>query len=168
MSGTVLDVGVVGAGVAGLAAAIALCRAGHNVTIYERSTFKNEIGAAISFTPNANLILDRWGFDARKAGETEKRCNRRLDPETLECQRFDDLTMVESEFGHKFNAFHRVDMHQEIRRIAEKAGAAIKLGSEVVDVSCEEGILSFKDGTRVKKDLLIIADGVSVSPQTSH
>jgi thioredoxin reductase len=52
----VLQCGVVGAGIAGLAAAIALSNAGHEVEIFERSQFKHEIGAAVTMTPNAGLV----------------------------------------------------------------------------------------------------------------
>lgn len=53
-----LDCGIIGSGIAGLATGIALRRAGHDVTIYERSQSKHEIGAAITLTPNANCVLD--------------------------------------------------------------------------------------------------------------
>ena len=42
-----LDVVIVGGGIAGFAAAIALRRAGHAVRVYERSAMNNELGAAI-------------------------------------------------------------------------------------------------------------------------
>lgn len=51
-----LHCGVVGAGIAGLTAAIALSNAGHEVEIFERSQFKHEIGASITMTPNAGLV----------------------------------------------------------------------------------------------------------------
>jgi salicylate hydroxylase len=66
-----MDVGIVGAGIAGLAAAIALRRAGHRVEVFEKSEFKNEIGAAIMLTPNGNRILRRWGFNFDKAGAVD-------------------------------------------------------------------------------------------------
>jgi len=62
-----MDVAIVGAGIAGLAASIALTRAGHRVAVYEKSRFKNEIGAAITITPNGNRVLRRWGFDFERA-----------------------------------------------------------------------------------------------------
>jgi len=62
-----MDTAIIGAGIAGLAASIALTRAGHSVTVYEKSGFKNEIGAAILITPNGNRVLRRWGFDFERA-----------------------------------------------------------------------------------------------------
>lgn len=77
----ILQCGVVGAGIGVLGAAIALNRAGHHVTVYERSQFENEIGTAITMTPNANLILDRCGLDADKADS--KICLSHLHPNGL-------------------------------------------------------------------------------------
>jgi hypothetical protein len=35
--------------------------------VFERSSFRNEAGAAISLTPNGARLLHRWGFDPEKA-----------------------------------------------------------------------------------------------------
>lgn len=44
-----LDIGIIGCGIAGLSAALALSSPvpSHNITLYERSHFANEVGAAI-------------------------------------------------------------------------------------------------------------------------
>lgn len=55
--------GVVGAGIAGLSAAIALRRAGWDVEVFEKSRMKHEVGAAITIMPSGNAILDSWGFE---------------------------------------------------------------------------------------------------------
>jgi salicylate hydroxylase len=62
------QIGIIGAGIAGLGAAIGLRRAGHDVEVFEQSQFKNEVGAAITITPNGTRVLDYWGFDHGKAG----------------------------------------------------------------------------------------------------
>lgn len=63
-----LKVIVVGAGIGGLAAAIALRQRGHHVEMYEQSRFHNEIGAAIHITPNAMGALSHIGIDPRDFG----------------------------------------------------------------------------------------------------
>lgn len=55
--------GVIGAGIAGLCTAIALCRAGWDVQVLEKSHSKNEIGAAITIMPPAVALLRTWGFE---------------------------------------------------------------------------------------------------------
>ena len=58
-----LRVGIVGAGIGGLAAAIAISRCGCNVTILEQGTDIGEIGAGIQLHPNVSRLLIRWGVD---------------------------------------------------------------------------------------------------------
>lgn len=61
-----LSVGVVGGGIGGLAASIALRRAGHEVTIYERHDFAGEVGASISCAANGTRWLHEWKVDIAK------------------------------------------------------------------------------------------------------
>ena len=58
-----LHVVIVGAGIAGLATAASLRRAGHTVDVYDKSSQDNEIGAAIHLPPNACRFLVPWGMD---------------------------------------------------------------------------------------------------------
>lgn len=161
-----LEVGIIGAGIAGLAAAIALRRAGHIVEIYEKSSFKDEIGAAITFTPNANKILTRWGLDYEAAGSTDKLVSRRVKPDTLEMVAFTSFEDVPSRFKSVFNAFHRVDIHRALKELATAAGSGvpvkIHLGVDVETIDCELGALTTKDGRTIRKDLLVVADGIKV------
>lgn len=164
--------GVVGAGISGLSAAIALRRAGWHVEVFERSQFKNEIGAAITVTPNAALVLDRWGFDMEKAEAVPNQSKvvaLATDPSViLDRQEYADRA---SEMGFGVWSLHRVDLHRGLRDIAAMPTmepgygppARIRLGCEVRKVGCEEGALTMSDGQVVNKDLVVIADGAHVS-----
>ena len=137
--------------------------------VFERSAFKNEIGAAITLTPNANVILERWGFDAGKAGETDI-CNyRKLRWDNLELAKRNHFEELRAKYGPVFRSFHRVDLHNGLRELAEDRHAVpIRLGCEVCHIDPEAGTLSLADGTQVQKDLIVVADGDKVSlPYTS-
>lgn len=66
---------VAGAGIGGLTAALALAKAGRKVTVLERRTKVEEIGAGIQLSPNASRVLIDLGLGlalARVAGEPER------------------------------------------------------------------------------------------------
>jgi salicylate hydroxylase len=58
-----IHVGIIGAGMGGLAAAIALRRGGAKVTILEATNELGEIGAGIQIFSNISKYLIRWGVD---------------------------------------------------------------------------------------------------------
>ncbi|KAI1879597.1 hypothetical protein JX265_002551 [Neoarthrinium moseri] len=161
-----LQVGVVGAGIGGLSAAIGLRRAGAEVEIFERSTFKNEVGAAITITPNGSRILDSWGFDHVKARVVEAKNLRMVDAHTLESAFVGDLKDVHTKFGANMGFYHRVDLHNTLKAMAESQEGqpgkpvTIKLGLGVVDVECEAGTIILSDGSKIVKDLVVLADGI--------
>lgn len=57
-----LDVGVIGCGTAGAAAALFLARAGHRVTVYEAVEDPSAVGAGIMIQPTGMRVLSRLGL----------------------------------------------------------------------------------------------------------
>lgn len=66
-----LTILIIGAGITGLGAAIALTKSGHKVVVLEQAEQIAEVGAGIQVAPNAARILDRWGV----FGEVMKKAN---------------------------------------------------------------------------------------------
>lgn len=69
------DVTVIGAGIGGLTAALALARIGRQVTLVERRTGFTEVGAGLQLSPNATRILADLGLGpalARQACEPQR------------------------------------------------------------------------------------------------
>jgi salicylate hydroxylase len=59
---------VVGGGIGGMAAAVALARAGIDVQVHEQARELTEVGAGVSLAPNGLRMLDRLGW-ARESGD---------------------------------------------------------------------------------------------------
>ncbi|KAF2634806.1 FAD/NAD(P)-binding domain-containing protein [Massarina eburnea CBS 473.64] len=154
-----MNVGIVGAGIAGLAAAVALRRAGHDVEAFEKSSFKKEMGAAILLTPNGNRVLRRWGFDFEKARPVDLKQWRFVNANTLAVVAQDSFEKVEEQFGDRMCSYHRVDLHSGMRDLADRYGARIRMGAEIVEIEPEEGVVTIEGGEKVKKDFWVLADG---------
>ena len=60
-SSRALNVGIIGGGIGGVAAAVALRRAGLEVTVYERALALREVGAGLMLWPNATRVLRELG-----------------------------------------------------------------------------------------------------------
>ena len=143
---------VVGGGIAGLSAAIALRKTGHEVVVLERAPRVDPVGAGITLFANAMKALDRLGVGeavaARGAAATRSAIL------TWEGR---ELTRVPSDLLEGTIALHRADLQ------AALAGGEVRLGVEVTAVEPGEDAVVAKstDGSEERGDLLIGADGLS-------
>ena len=64
MAGAALRIGIIGGGLGGLSAAVALHQAGFDVAVYEQAPELTQIGGGINMGPNAARVLRRLGLGA--------------------------------------------------------------------------------------------------------
>ncbi|OJJ77780.1 hypothetical protein ASPBRDRAFT_111998 [Aspergillus brasiliensis CBS 101740] len=156
---------IVGAGIAGLAAAIALRSDHHTITILEQSSQSREIGATISLQPNASKIVEqRWGL-ADRLREQGSMPDTAFEVYNLRGELQNRIPLVTSKYGADRMMYHRMDLHQVLKHRAtadEYPGqaATLRVSSRVKRCDCEEGVVELENGEMLKGDLIIGADGI--------
>jgi salicylate hydroxylase len=162
---TPLDIGIVGGGIGGLAAAIALRRAGHKTTIYERADFAGEVGASVSCAANGARWLHEWDVDVQKGDPVILRSLINRDWNTGEPVSVYSLDDYETKWGYPYYMFHRQDMHAMLMETAVgEAGKGIPakliVNHKAKAIDTETGRMSFENGVKVQHDAIIGADGI--------
>lgn len=125
---------VAGAGIAGLAAALALSRAGQQVALVERRSALGEAGAGLQLSPNATRILDRWGLlgAARDVGVELQAIRIRRGESGRELSRVDLASTAARRFGAPFLTLHRADLHKVLLdAVRQESTVSLRLGTAV-------------------------------------
>jgi len=150
---------IVGGGIAGLATASGLVRAGVECVIAERSRIWQPLGAGIVLNVNAMSALRSLGIDdsISKIGFTLGE-GQITDQKGLSLARtnFGSLT---ADFGPTI-ALHRADLHATLLDTAQ--GAEIRLGTTIKDITQHSDRVEVRltDGLEASFDLVIGADGI--------
>ncbi|KAJ7176892.1 hypothetical protein C8R46DRAFT_1077629 [Mycena filopes] len=166
-----LKVSIVGAGIAGLAAAIALRRNGHQVEIFEAADVIEEVGAAIIVPLNAQLVLQSFGYSKANLNSVDFLGRESFDATTAE-RTTDDSKWAVAGLKETPNILaHRSDLLLELQRLATGPGegppAIIHTASRVIDCEPEQSSLTLSDGRVISSDLILGADGVASRVRTS-
>ncbi|MFD5885492.1 FAD-dependent oxidoreductase [Streptomyces sp. NPDC060334] len=159
---------VVGAGIGGLTAAVALHRKGWRVTVCERVPEPSAVGAGIVLAPNALRALDVIGFDAgRAAGRTVAAAMGVRRPDGSWLSRADTAEMA-ARYGRPPLAVHRQSLTAALA--AALPADTIRYGTAVTSVEQPDGnaarggyglpVVRTADGAQLPADLVVAADGI--------
>jgi salicylate hydroxylase len=155
---------VVGAGIGGLAAALALARAGQRVRVFEQVATIGEVGAGLSITPNAGRALIHLGLGEQLAaiGSTPPvgAIRHYATGEIL-------VTLAQDQSREKYGVplyhVHRADLHAALAaalRAAQPDAIATGRALESLEQG-ERGVVArFADGSTASADCLVGCDGI--------
>ncbi|MFC0006564.1 FAD-dependent monooxygenase [Micromonospora siamensis] len=149
---------VVGGGIGGLGAALALLRHGWQVTVLERAAEAQEIGAGLSLMANGLRALDALGVGAAvrshgrsgPAGGLRDRTGRWL-------SRVPGAEL-ERTLGTGAVGIHRAELHAVLR--ATLPADALVTDARVTDVDPDAGEVHYRAADTVRGDLVVGADGL--------
>lgn len=154
---------VIGAGLAGLAAAISTSLEGHRVTVLEKVSRLEEIGAGLQVTPNATRLLHRWGV-------LDELSSKAAVPSYLAVRRYDGTRFlarddrfqekIAERYGCPFWDIHRADLQTALVSRAQALGVEIQLGTEVTAYDSEKCTVTTQEGVVIQGDLILGADGL--------
>src|SRR5689334_1966353 len=106
-------VAIVGAGIGGLTAALALIRQGIGVDIYEQAPELKELGAGVQISSNGTRVLDALGLgkEAERLGVVVAGKEIRLWSTGQTWKLFDLGAVSVERYGFPYMMFHRGDLH---------------------------------------------------------
>ena len=160
-----LHVILVGAGLGGLTAALALLRAGFRVSVYEQVQELGEVGAGVTITPNGmHVLYHLLGRDAVErvsrtpaAGAIKHYATGAILVETNRGDR------MQQQYGAPYAQAHRADLH------AALVEAVRALDEDCIHTGCSFDSLeerqygvtaTFRNGTTATGDILVGCDGI--------
>ena len=151
---------IIGGGIGGLTAAVALARRGLAAEIYEQAPALEEIGAGVGLWANALRALEPIGLADQVRGLAERMTRQgitRPDGRWLMCY---PSEAMERRWGAAFAAVPRAELQRLLASHVDPA--AIHLGARCRGIrDTGDGVTAgFAGGHEVKADVLIGADGV--------
>lgn len=162
-------IGIVGAGIGGLSAAIALRKLGRDVVVFEQAARFGRVGADINLTPNAVRALDGLGVGGalrETAARPTHRISRTWDT-GQETSRLEMGDAAEQRYGSPQLTMHRADVLSALE--AALPDDVVRLGARVTAV-CEEGTrtaVHLADSDSASVDVLVGADGIHSTVRTA-
>lgn len=154
-------VAVIGGGIGGLTAALALHKAGIEVSVYEAAPELKEIGAGVALHPNAMRVLRALGLEdgVRKAAGTSDWAVTRHGITGRVISRTSRNQQAEL-YGINGATVHRADLLDVLAAALDPG--MVTLGKRCQSVTENGGAAAarFTDGTEIEADVIVGADGI--------
>jgi salicylate hydroxylase len=155
-------VAIVGGGIGGLTAAVALHRRGIEVEVFEQAAQIGEIGAGLALTPNAIKAYRALALEAEVAAigfEADYQVLRSWNTGSV-ISRVPRKGAYTREFGAPYLTLHRADLVDVLRQ--QLPDRVFHLGTRCIEVETSDKFARarFADGNESEADIVIGADGI--------
>jgi salicylate hydroxylase len=159
------QIGIVGGGIGGLTAALALLRQGFDVAVYEQAPELKELGAGVQISSNGTRVLYALGLGPaiERVGVVVAGKEIRLWSTGQTWKLFDLGAVSVERYGFPYMMLHRGDLHAALlEAIRRERPDAIRLGRKCIGVSDDrDGVtVRFEQGDDARVRLAVGADGV--------
>lgn len=160
-----MNIAIIGAGLGGLTAALALQRLGQTVTVYERAAQLGEVGAGITLHPNATKVMAYVGLiDALvpNAIAVQHSAIKHFKTNAVLVETKKGAAHVEK-FGANLYQIHRADVSAALEAAVRKNDPrSIRAGYGLVDFhqTPNNVVMTFENGVTQTADLMIGCDGI--------
>ncbi|HLI19977.1 MAG TPA: FAD-dependent monooxygenase, partial [Stellaceae bacterium] len=155
-------VALIGAGIGGLTAAVALRQRGIEAALYEQTTELTELGAGLQVGPNAVKVYRALGLEAELraiAGEPVNALTLHY-TDSMPLARGKMRGNMATQFGAPYYTVHRGDMLRVVAKpVPEKS---INLGKRCISATSSDttAIARFADGSEIEADVIVGCDGI--------
>jgi salicylate hydroxylase len=155
-------VAIIGGGIGGLTAAVALHRRNVEVDVYEQSAKIGEIGAGVALTPNAMKAYRALGIEAEIAAigyESDYQVVRNWNDGSV-ISRVQRKGTYTREFGAAYLTMHRADLVETLRQ--QLPDRVFHLGARCTEAATDSAgaRACFADGGEIEADVVVGADGI--------
>jgi salicylate hydroxylase len=151
---------VIGGGIGGLAAALALARLGAVVTVLEQTAEISDMGAGLQISPNGFVVLDALGL-------RDAVVDRSMAATSVVLRNYSNSAIVATldvspqTGGQNYHFIHRADLVACLLSAARQAGVQVRLQHKVKQVQTSvipQVVLT--NGATMMADLVVGADGL--------
>ena len=159
-----MHISVAGAGIAGLACAIAVAQNGHSATVFEQAARLEAVGAGLQLGPNAVRVLQDLGVWPQLEAQCCAPARIRI-CDALSARQLSVLELGDSftkRFGSPYRVAHRADLIDALARTAAGDSAiTIVHNSRITALDPgQPARLTTSSGETHDSDLVIAADGI--------
>jgi 2-polyprenyl-6-methoxyphenol hydroxylase-like FAD-dependent oxidoreductase len=154
--GTKKSIGIVGGGIGGIAAAVALHRTGSSVSVYERAAELREVGAGMMLWPNATRVLRELDLLEEVVAHSGPNTNFLVRKSTGKIL----MNIALGQFDVPAVCIRRADLLSILLRALPQDCLHLGCEFEQLKQSDNKVHLYLKDGRKIEHDAVVGADGI--------
>ncbi|MCC5905029.1 MAG: FAD-dependent monooxygenase [Balneolaceae bacterium] len=154
------DISIIGGGIAGLTAAIALNKSGFKASIFEATTNNGVAGAGLALAANAIMAFDRLGIKDEIINKGRLLSAFKILDQEGNLITKTDSTGLSKKYGADNFTIHRHDLHQVL--LSKIDPDTLYRDKKIIDFEQKRDAirLTFNDGSEHLTSFVIVADGI--------